>query len=74
MTTVFDASAVLALIFDEPGADRATSSLTGEVISTVNLVEAMTVLMQKGASGDDLNALLSDLPPEGLAAPVELIR
>ena len=51
MTTVFDASVVLALIFDEPGTDRTTSSLAGGVISTVNLAEVITVLMQTRSAG-----------------------
>ncbi len=62
MPTVFDASVVLALVFDEPESDQATSSLAGGVISTVNLAEVMTVLMHKGATGEDLDALLADLP------------
>jgi ribonuclease VapC len=38
---LLDASAVLAVIGDEPGADLVTSSLSGAWLSTVNLAEVV---------------------------------
>lgn len=49
MTVVLDASAVLALLFDEPGADAVAEHVAGgAVVSTVNLAEVATVLVRRG--------------------------
>ena len=46
---VLDASAILALIGNEPGADKLTSSLlSGAVASAVNLAEVQTKLVSRG--------------------------
>ncbi|MHC2109116.1 type II toxin-antitoxin system VapC family toxin [Methylobacterium sp. CM6246] len=45
---VLDASAVLAVIFDEAGAERVASHLPGAMISTVNVAEVMTKLFDLG--------------------------
>ena len=39
--TVLDASAVLALVHDEPGADLVAEELAGGALSTVNLAEVI---------------------------------
>jgi PIN domain nuclease of toxin-antitoxin system len=45
VTVVVDASALLALLFDEPGAeDTAEAIADGATVSTVNLAEVATVL------------------------------
>lgn len=47
MTAVLDASAVLALLFAEQGADEVAETIaTGAAISTVNLGEVATVLVR----------------------------
>lgn len=43
--TVLDASAVLALIHDEPGADKVAAALPGSRIGTVNLAEVIGKLI-----------------------------
>ena len=49
MTAVLDASAVLALLFDEPGADTVAEHIAdGAAISTVNLAEVATILTRHG--------------------------
>jgi PIN domain nuclease of toxin-antitoxin system len=49
LTVVLDASAVLALLFDEPGAAEVADAITdGAVISSVNLSEIATVLVRHG--------------------------
>ncbi len=49
MSAVLDASAVLALLFGEPGAKAVVDHITaGAVISTVNLAEVATVLVRNG--------------------------
>ena len=46
--SVLDSSALLALLFGEPGADRVAAVLPGAVISAVNLAEVATKLRDRG--------------------------
>jgi len=51
---VLDASAILAVIHGEPGADRLTSSLLARAVcSTVNLAEVTAILVSRGWSEAD---------------------
>jgi hypothetical protein len=51
---VFDASAILALIQQEPGAERLTDEiLVRAVASTVNLAEVQCKLVKKGIPPDE---------------------
>ncbi len=50
---VLDASAVLALLNDEPGGDRVESALDEAVISAVNLAEVLTKLIDAGMPEDE---------------------
>jgi len=53
VTVVLDASAVLALLFDEPGADIVAERIAaGATISTVNLSEVATILVRHGRDPD----------------------
>jgi ribonuclease VapC len=45
---VFDASAILAIAFKEPGADNALTRMPGACVSTVNYSEACAKLVDKG--------------------------
>lgn len=45
---VFDASAVLAIAFNEPGADKAIGHIHGGAISAVNYSESGAKLIDKG--------------------------
>ena len=45
---MLDASAVLALLHKEPGADTVAEKLPNAVISTVNLAEVVTKLVDAG--------------------------
>lgn len=47
-SVVLDASALMALIRGEAGADRVTASLPGAIISTVNQAEVQTKLVAAG--------------------------
>jgi len=47
-TAVFDSSAVLAIVFDEPGSKRGLELLDGGVISAVNHSEALAKMIEKG--------------------------
>jgi PIN domain nuclease of toxin-antitoxin system len=46
--TVLDASALLAFLQNEPGADKVEAVLTRSCISAVNLAEALSKLVQYG--------------------------
>ncbi|MPZ85691.1 MAG: PIN domain-containing protein [Actinophytocola sp.] len=48
MTAVLDASAVLALLYREPGHDQVAEMLAGAVVSTVNWSEIVQKLGQRG--------------------------
>ena len=45
---VLDASAILAMLFDEPGGDFVASRLANSLVSAVNAVEVETKLMDHG--------------------------
>lgn len=48
MSAVLDASAVLALLYREPGHERVAEQLAGAVVSTVNWAEIVQKLAQRG--------------------------
>jgi len=53
VTAVLDASAVLALLFNEPGADTVAEHIAaGATMSTVNLSEVATILIRHGRDPD----------------------
>ncbi len=59
--TVLDATAVLALLNDEPGADLVASLLQTAVISTVNLAEVVSKLEEAGMPGPTIRTVISEL-------------
>ena len=62
---VLDASALLALLFDEPGGEMVERGLMASVISAVNLSEVMHKSLERGVGveglRDDLEALGVDV-------------
>lgn len=58
---VFDASAILAIAFKEPGADRAMARMPGAWISTVNYSEACAKLIDKGFAAQEAFSWLEAL-------------
>lgn len=56
---MLDASAVLALIHDEPGADRVADSLPGASLCTVNLAEVVAKLVDLDIDASRVRALLA---------------
>ncbi|MGC1158783.1 MAG: type II toxin-antitoxin system VapC family toxin [Acidobacteriaceae bacterium] len=72
---VLDASAILAFLYEEPGAEKLTDELLAEAsVSTVNITEAATKLIQ---GGDDPSAVWRDLEfffPSANAFTVEQAR
>ena len=61
---VLDASAVLALLIEEPGADEVESVLDGALMSSVNLSE---VVQKSEQHGSDTEGLEFDLEALGLS-------
>lgn len=59
---VLDASALLALLQGEPGANVVADLLARSVISAVNLLEVMTKLIDRGMPGEAARAALDGLP------------
>lgn len=56
--TVLDASAVLALIHDEPGSEIVAAEIAGSTLSTANLAEVVGKLVAAGLDGSRLRQLL----------------
>jgi ribonuclease VapC len=56
---VFDSSVVLAHLNSEPGSERATPLFGDALISTVNVAEVVTKLVERGARLDIIRAALS---------------
>ncbi len=57
--TVLDASAVLALIHDEPGSDRVAARIAGALLSTANLAEVVGKLVDAELAAARLHGLLA---------------
>lgn len=58
---VLDASALLCLLNDEPGADRVVEALTRCVIATTNLAEVVSKLRERGLPLDEVREALGSL-------------
>ncbi len=58
---VLDASALLALINQEPGSERVAQALPDACISAVNYSEVADKLVDRGVSGDDVDSHLAGL-------------
>lgn len=62
--TVLDASAVIALLQQEPGAERVAAAMEdGFLISAVNFAEVATKLVERGVPRDAVHDLLSEFEP-----------
>jgi ribonuclease VapC len=57
--TVLDASAVLALVHDEPGAELVVEALQGSVLGAANLAEVIGKLVDAGSEAGRVRALLA---------------
>ena len=61
MSRVFDASAVLALLNSERGADKAAALIGGSSLSAVNAVEVQQKLIDAGMEPGEADELLASL-------------
>ena len=64
MTRIFDASAVLAAIFDEPGGGRVTELWSdGEnLLCTVNYAEVVAKLAERGMTDAEVRVVMEGVP------------
>jgi ribonuclease VapC len=67
MSAVLDSSAVLAVIWNEPGSDMVLDQVDGAVISAVNYAEVLTKISDRGVDGKRASALLASLAIETIA-------
>ena len=58
---VLDASALLCLLNDEPGADKVINVLTRSVLGTTNLAEVVSKLRERGLTLDEVQEALGGL-------------
>ncbi|MEI2638762.1 MAG: hypothetical protein V9F03_07170 [Microthrixaceae bacterium] len=59
--TVLDASALLAVMHDEPGTDLVASEVTGSILGAANLAEVVGKLVGAGVDTTGLIDVLSEL-------------
>ena len=69
---VLDASAALALILDEPGADRVATALTSAMISSVNVAEVVDRLIRGGGEPQHARQLVLALDCPIVSVDAEL--
>lgn len=68
---VLDASALLAMMLEEPGGNRVADVITEAAISAVNLSETADYYARQGMPRDMLTAMLADLPVAVVPADVD---
>ncbi|HIJ37747.1 MAG TPA: type II toxin-antitoxin system VapC family toxin [Rhodospirillaceae bacterium] len=64
ITAILDASALLAVLLDEPGSEKVRSALASAGISEVNLSEVIGHFSRNGAAESDIRTVLDPLPVE----------
>lgn len=62
LDAILDASAVLTLLWNEPGSEQVEAVIERAAISAVNWSEVATVLSDRGMSGESAAATLQALP------------
>lgn len=71
---VLDASALLALLHDEPGAAKVADVLARGCMCAVNLAEVVSHFIHLGMPADQVDAMLDPLPIDVIAADDRLAR
>jgi PIN domain nuclease of toxin-antitoxin system len=69
---VLDASALLALLLEEPGGERVEKALQASAMTSVNLAEVVSHYAKRGASRAAITMLLGELPVEIVPVDLEL--
>ena len=61
MTTILDASALLAVLFDEPGRERVEAVRGQALMSAVNMAEVYTKLSDRGTDDEEIRTTLESV-------------
>ena len=69
---VLDASALIALLVGEPGANIVAAALDGALVGSVNLAEVVSYYAKLGSDRSDIEAMLRPLPIVVVTADSEL--
>lgn len=59
---VLDASALLALLLEEPGAEIVSAALPGSAMTSVNLAEVVSYYAKRGATRATITQMLGEFP------------
>lgn len=68
---VLDASALLSLLFQEPGAERVEARLSRALVSAVNYHEVLAKLIDRGVKPNEASAMLAELDVDIIAVDRE---
>jgi PIN domain nuclease of toxin-antitoxin system len=71
---VLDASALLALLKDEPGGAKVAEEIPASRMSAVNHAEVVSYFIHAGMPASAVDAMLSPLPVDIIAADVDLAK
>jgi PIN domain nuclease of toxin-antitoxin system len=71
---VLDASALLALLKDEPGGAKVAEGIPASRMSAVNYAEVVSYFIHAGMPASAVDAMLSPLPVDIIAADVDLAK
>jgi PIN domain nuclease of toxin-antitoxin system len=71
-TAVIDASAILALLLGEPGAQKVAAVLADSAVTTVNLSEVVGYYARSGADEAGIRQMLDALPCERVPVDEDL--
>jgi PIN domain nuclease of toxin-antitoxin system len=69
---ILDSSALMALVLNEPGAERVEAALEDAVVSAVNLAETVTLFARRGFPAAEIRELLDPFRLE--VAPMDTAR
>jgi Uncharacterized protein conserved in bacteria len=71
---ILDASALLAMLRDEPGGDKVADAIIGSHMCVVNLAEVTSHFVHNGMPPEEVDAMLHPLPITLVEADAELAR
>lgn len=71
---VLDASAMLALLKDEPGGAKVAEVIADSRMSAVNFAEVVSHFIRAGMPADEVDAMLAPLPVAVVSADIELAQ
>lgn len=74
MAVVLDSSALLALLWSEPGGEAVEALLPDALMSAVNMAEVCAKFADRRVAGGEVSALLVDLPLNVVAFDQEQAR